>query len=69
MPTSRSKGRYEVRPHPSISGLVTVWWIDQLGASALLNLGDPAVPLFAKALNDYLARHPRLDIQPEGETA
>jgi hypothetical protein len=71
MPTPTPRGRYEVRPHPSIGGLVTIVFIDATSPSGqpVINLGQPAVPLFAKALNDYMAKHPGLASVAEGEIA
>lgn len=74
MPTPRPNGHYDVRPHATIKGLLSVVWIEP-GASAapVLNVGPERLPLVAKALNHYLAGHPALTVpgpaEPEGESA
>lgn len=53
-------GRYEARDHPSIEGLVNVFWHPNEGPSdprPLLTLGAPAVPLLADALAQYELDH------------
>ncbi len=53
-------GRYELREHPSVKGLVNVFWHPNTGAAdprPLLTLGEPAVPLLAEALAAWELAH------------
>ena len=65
-----ARGRYEVRPHPSIGGLLSIVHI-QAGTApgVVLNVGDSALPLIAQAVNEYLARHPGLAVPEPAEEA
>lgn len=49
-------GRYEVRDHPSLHGLVVIWWLPEDGPPSATNmtLGAERVPLLAEALDAYL---------------
>ena len=54
-------GRYVLRDHPSVTGLVNVFWHPNgelhPDPRPLLTLGEPAVPLLAEALAEWeLAR-------------
>jgi hypothetical protein len=57
--SAEARGRYELRPHPSIEGLVVIWWLPVNGLSQPTNmtLGAEAVPLLAEALADYELAH------------
>jgi hypothetical protein len=54
-------GRYVVEDHPSIKGLVCVYWQAEgrlhRDPRPLITLGAPAVPLLAEALADYELEH------------
>jgi hypothetical protein len=54
-------GRYVAEEHPTIKGLVCVYWVPQgqhRDPRPLLTLGPGAVPLLAEALADWeLAHH------------
>lgn len=54
-------GHYEIRDHPSLAGLVVIWWCPAAGVPGPTNmtLGAERVPLLAEALNAYLAGGPR----------
>jgi hypothetical protein len=62
MPKPRAEvtGHYEVRPHPSVAGLVDVHWCPDAGRAdprPMLTMGEDRVPLLAEALADWeLAR-------------
>lgn len=49
-------GHYEVRDHPSIGGLVVIWWSPDDGPPAPTNMtfGADRVPLLAAALGEYI---------------
>jgi len=49
-------GHYEVRDHPSLGGLVVIWWVPAAGPPSATNmtLGVERVPLLAEALARYL---------------
>jgi hypothetical protein len=55
-------GKYELRDHPSVKGLINVFWHPNgrthPDSRPLLTLGAPAVPLLAEALAEWeLAHH------------
>lgn len=53
-------GHYEIRDHPSIKGLLNVFWCPNSGPSdprPLLTLGGTAVPLLAEALAEWELAH------------
>lgn len=56
---AETRGSYEVRPHPTLKGLVVIWWLPAAGAPSPTNmtLGAEAVPLLAAALADYELAH------------
>jgi hypothetical protein len=57
-------GRYVCSEHPSIKGLVCVWWEpkgQRRDQRPLLTLGPEAVPLLAEALAEWELEH----LEPE----
>jgi hypothetical protein len=53
-------GRYVAEEHPSIKGLVCVYWVPQgrhRDPRPLLTLGPGAVPLLAEALAEWELEH------------
>jgi hypothetical protein len=58
-PSPEARGRYELRPHPSLKDLVVIWWLPASGPPSPTNmtLGPSAVPLLAAALADWELSH------------
>lgn len=48
-------GRYEIREHPTLDGLVVIWWLPETGPPSPTNitLGAERVPLMAEALAEW----------------
>jgi len=57
--SAEAAGRYELRPHPSLDGLVVIWWLPTVGPPGPTNitLGVERVPLLAEALAEYELAH------------
>ena len=52
-------GRYELRDHPSLGGLVDIWWcpVDGPAAQTNMTLGAERVSLLAEALAEWEMAH------------
>lgn len=63
-------GHYEAREHPSIKGLVNLFWCPNEGhpdTRPMLTLGESAVPMLAEALADWELAH-KVPPPPRNET-
>jgi hypothetical protein len=63
--SAEAQGRYEVREHPTLDGLVVIWWLPATGTPSPTNmtLGQDRLPLMAEALADYELRHAEPEVR------